>query len=105
MKVLHYTVTIVLAFEEGFSHDNVIVEINGEKVYSKEDLNEDMRRGVADIAEFNYLQGYVELKIILSEKNISKTIPLELVDKVFIKISIRDNKIYHHISSKPLRYM
>lgn len=64
-----------------------------------------MRLGRAHVAEFNYPQGLVNINIIIYNKNISKKISLELVQTVFVKFSIQDNKISHKISFKPLRFM
>lgn len=98
-------VKFILAFENGFIKDKVIVKINNEQVYQNDNLSSDLRIGISDVIEFDYPQGLLVIDISLPNKEISENISLELVQFTSLKISLVNSKLNHTISSKPLRYM
>ena len=98
-------VKFILAFENGFIKDKVIVKINNEQVYQNDNLSSDLRIGMSDVIEFDYPQGLLVVDISLPNKEISENISLELVQFTSLKISLVNSKLNHTISSKPLRYM
>ena len=98
--------SLIIAFEDGFLDDMIMVNINGKQVYSKQKVITKRVIGLAASTEIKGLQdGLITIDIEVPNKNISKNLSLEISGTLYLAISIQDSKLVHRISDEPLGYM
>ena len=99
MALLH------IAFQEGFTGDTVIVRVNGEEVFHKENVKTRLQIGYADSFEMTIEEGPVNIEVLLPLKNLSETIMLQLSTALYVGVSIQDGRIDYRISHEPFGYL
>jgi hypothetical protein len=97
--------SIIIAFEEGFLNDIVIVRINGKEVFHKKNVKTDLRRGYAGSFQLKNLSGHISIDFALPNRNISKTIFLDLHNTINLAVAIKNGELQHRISEEPLGYL
>ena len=98
--------SLVLAFEDGFLNDTIVIRINGKQVYLKQNVTTKRVLGLASSTDIKDIQeGIVTIDIEVPSRNISKRLSLEISHTLYLAISIQDSKLVHRISDEPLGYM
>ena len=98
-------------FQEGFTGDEVVVEIDGREVFRKENVRTDMRIGRAITQpgravyhEAELPEGSHTITIRLPRQSISKDIDVAPADKTYLGVSVEGHEITHIISNTPMGY-
>ena len=97
-------IPILIALQNGFEGDTVIVKVNGKEEFKQDNVKTKRQIGKAASFEVNVEEGPANIKVSLPLKNLSETIVFKVSDKVFLGISIEEDKIEHMVSSEPFRY-
>ena len=97
-------VPVRIALQDGFEGDTVVVKVNGKEVFKQENVKTKSQIGKAASFEVDVEQGPVNFQVCLPLKNLSETIVFKVSDKVFLGVSIEENKIEHIVSSEPFHY-
>lgn len=93
-----------IALQDGFEGDTVIVKVNGKEVFKQENVKTKRQIGKAASFEVEVEEGPVNVLVSLPLKNLSETIVFKVSDKVFLGVSIAEDKIEHKVSSEPFHY-
>lgn len=96
---------LVVALQDGFASDLVVVRVNGQEVFRKEGVETKLLLGYADSFETQVPKGSVNVEVILPLRNLSETIVLEATKAVYVGISILGSRIGHRISHEPFGYL
>jgi hypothetical protein len=99
------TVSIIIAFETGFSNDNVIGQINNREVFQRKGLTTNPMLGYAGSVKVNIDESAKTMVIVIPTKGIYETIPLKLPEITNIAIRLEDKKITYRFSEEPLGYL
>ena len=96
--------SIRVALQDGFEDDTVVVKVNGKEVFKRENIKTKRQIGKAASFEVEAEEGSVSVEVSLPLKNLSETIAVKVSDKVFLGVSVVEDKIEHKVSSEPFRY-
>jgi hypothetical protein len=96
---------LVIALQDGFADDLVIIRVNGHEVFRKEGVKTKLLLGYADSFEGQIPEGSVNVEVILPTKNLSETIVLQVTKEVYLGFSMHEGKIDHRISHEPFGYL
>ena len=96
--------SIRIALQDGFEDDSVVVKVNGKEVFKQESIKTKRQIGKAASFEVEVEEGSVNVEVSLPLKNLSDIIAVKVSDKVFLGVSVVENKIEHKVSSEPFRY-
>ena len=97
-------VSLFIDFQDGFSDDTVVVEVNGQEIFNKKNVNTDYSLGLADSVDRKVPKGTVDIKVSVPSRNISDTFSLEVTNNVYMGVSFVDDRIDHHISDEMFQY-
>ncbi len=97
-------VPLIIDLQDGFSNDTVIIQINDEEVFRKKGVSTDYALGRADSVTIHLSPGSVNVKVIITTRNLSKNFTLELSKKTYLGISINKETIDHRISDEMFLY-
>ncbi|MBM3188260.1 MAG: hypothetical protein FJZ90_06000 [Chloroflexi bacterium] len=99
MTMLH------IALQEGFYNDLVHLRVNGVQVYAKESVRTRFQIGYADACEVDVSPGAVRLEVLLPQKNMSRTLPLEISAPTYVGVSLEGDAIACRVSDQPFGYL
>lgn len=91
-------------FQEGFTQDKIILRVNGQERWQKQDVTTNRLLGLASSAEIDVPDGSVTIEIQIPTKNLSKTISIEVSGSGFLGVSIEHGRIEHIVSQRPFGY-
>ncbi|MCG8603684.1 hypothetical protein MJD09_01610 [bacterium] len=91
-------------FQDGFSDDTVVVRVDGQVIFQKKGVNTDYSLGRADSVEIRVKEGTVNVDVHVPSRNLSDTAALEVSTKVYLGVSINDDKISFRISDEMFLY-
>lgn len=97
--------SLIVALQEGFTHDLVVVRVNGREVYRKEGVKTKLLLGYAESFEVQDLKSAVNVEVTLPSRNLSETISLQAPRTVYLGVSITEGRIVHRISHEPFGYL
>jgi hypothetical protein len=80
-------------FQDGFNGDLVVVKINGEEVFNKENIKTRLEISYADSFEIDVSTGQIIVEVSLPKKKISKAYPLESSAPIYLGLSVQDDKL------------
>lgn len=95
---------IYIYLEEGFFKEFVEIYVDNKKYYENNDVTTKAVLGLADTTRIEIKDGSANLQIILKNKKISKTIPLNISNSIYISVSIYNESISHRISNEQFDY-
>jgi hypothetical protein len=98
-------VLLHVAFQDGFTGDTVIAQVNEEVVFRKENVKTRTQIGLADSFEMNVEKGPVSVQVHLPLRNLSETIVLQVSEAVYVGVSIYHDRIDYRISDRRFRYL
>ena len=87
MALLH------IALQEGFRGDDVVVRVQGEEVFRKEDVTTRSQIGYADSFEVEAEGEEVKVEVLLPLKKLSETVMLQVPPTEYLGLSINEGKI------------
>lgn len=96
---------LTVDLQEGFADDLVEIRINDREVFRQAGVSTQLLLGYAASFETPVRQGTVKIEINLPRKNLSKTIVFQVLDRVFLGVSVQGDQIFHTTSPKPFGYM
>ncbi len=98
-------VTLGIDLQDGFADDTVVVKVKENEVFQKEHINTSMLLGFATTFKTEVRQGRVSVKVEIPTKNIKRTIMLEILNDVYLGISVVNSIIDYIISDEPFGYL
>jgi hypothetical protein len=98
-------VSVIIAFETGFSNDNVIGLIDNREIFQKRGLTTNPMLGYAGSVKVDIDVSAKDLAIIIPNKETSKKIPLKLPQITNIAIQLEGKNILYRFSEEPLGYL
>ena len=98
-------VTLSIDFQEGFANDTVVLHVNGDEVFRKEDVSTKLLIGKADALKTTVETGQVVIEINIQTRDIAMTIPLEISADTYLGISAVNGRIEYVISDEPFGYL
>ncbi len=99
MPLLH------IAFQEGFTGEAVVVRINGNEAYRKEQMKTRFQLGYADSFEVNVEEGSVRVEVLLPAQSLSEIFEVQVSEPTYVAVSLDENKIVHRVSVQPFGYV
>jgi hypothetical protein len=100
------TVTLAVHLQDGFNEDTVVLTLNGEEVFRKEQITYSPLLGYADVSfEQQVNPGPIELQVQLPERGWSGSIDLEPSSDTYIGVFIANGEIqFTPPSQEPFGY-
>ncbi len=100
MTLLH------VALQEGFSDDTVVAWLDGKEVYRKAGVSTRWQISRADAFEFESPAGQATLKVEVSSRELSRSIPVDLSRTPFVGVSVTpEGELTHKLQSEPFGYV
>lgn len=96
--------SLVIDLQEGFSDDTVVVQVDGQEIFHKEGVNTDYAIGRADSVKIQISEGSVNIEVTVPSRQLSDTIVLEVSAKIYLGVSILDDRIDFRISDEMFLY-
>jgi hypothetical protein len=93
---------IHIELKEGFSGNNAVIYANNEPVYSSKNLSTKPETGIADTFDINVINKPAIIRVIISDRQISQVIPLDIVNDAQIAIFLKNNMIDYKITQERL---
>jgi hypothetical protein len=97
--------TLVIDLQDGFSADTVIIHVNGNEIYHKQNVKTDLRISRADSTQTQVPAGSVSIDINVPTKRLSKAVTFQVATTLYVGISIRGDTLEVRSSDKPFLYM
>ena len=97
--------TLVIELREGFSDDRVVIEVNGELVFDKEEVNTDYSIGLADLVELPIPEGTATVQVEVPSRRLSGTIESEATKTLYLRAVISEDKLELEISETLVPYV
>lgn len=98
-------VTLSIDFQDGFANDTVVLHVNGDEVFRKEDVSTNLLLGKADALETVVKTGQIVIEINIQTRDIAMTIPLEISADTYLGISVVNGRIEYVVSDEPFGYL
>jgi hypothetical protein len=96
--------SLSIDFQEGFTGEAVIVEVNGKEVFRQEEVKTKRMLGLATSFEAQLPERGLHVKVILPNRNASKSIELRGKESYYLGVSVNEGKIEFTIFDKPMGY-
>ena len=98
-------VTLSIDFQEGFANDTIVLHVNGDEVFRKEDVSTKLLLGKADALKTTVETGQVVIEINIQTRDIAMPIPLEISANTYLGISVVNGRIEYVVSDEPFGYL
>jgi hypothetical protein len=96
--------SLVIDFQDGFSDDTVVVQVDGQVIFHKKGVNTDYSLGRADSVEIQVHEGSVNVDVTVPSRHLSDTVALEVSTKIYLGVSIIDDRISFRVSDELFLY-
>jgi hypothetical protein len=96
--------TLTIDFQDGFDDDAIVCKINDVTAFNKNHVKTAKLTGLADSVKLEIEKGKTNLEIAVKNKNMSKSIELDINEELYIGISIVNDSITHILSTQPFGY-
>ncbi len=97
-------IPLVIDIQDGFLEDTVAIKVDNEEIFYKKDVNTDYSLGRADSVEVQVSEGTINVEITVLSRHISGVISIKVSAKIYLGVSIVDNKIDFKISDEMFLY-
>ena len=98
--------TLHIALQEGFTHDDVRIDIAGAAVYHKQDVSTRLQLGLADSFSTDVHDAEVTVHVALPARHIEQQFVVPTYDATYIGISVNSaGVIEHRVSATPFGYV
>jgi hypothetical protein len=104
--------TLHIALQEGFTHDDVRIEVDGAQVYSRQDVSTRQQLGLADSFDTQvdhdatHVDGCVTVRVALATRHTQEEFVVPLHEANYVGISVdRNGGIRRRMSATPFGYV
>lgn len=103
--------TLHIALQEGFTHDDVRIDVDGAQVYSRQDVSTRQQLGLADsfdtqVDDVTQADSCVTVRIALATRHTQEEFVVPLNEANYIGISVdRHGGIQRRMSATPFGYV
>ena len=98
--------TLHIALQEGFTHDDVRIDVDGAQVYSRQDVSTRQQLGLADSFDTQVDENEVTVRIALTTRHTQEEFVVPLNEANYIGISVdRHGGIQRRMSATPFGYV
>ncbi len=97
-------ISLLIDLQDGFSDDIVVIKVDNQEIFNKKGVNTDYTLGRADSVETKVCKGSVDFTVTVPSKSLSDTVVLEVAAKVYLGVSIIDDRIVFRISDEFFTY-
>lgn len=97
-------ITLGIDLQEGFDGDQVVIDVNGKEFFRQEKVFTKLLLGYAETMVFKVPQGITTIKISLPQKQLEKTIKLDLEKDAYLGISVTSTGLEYIVSDNPFFY-
>lgn len=98
--------TLHIALQEGFTHDDVRIDVDGAQVYSRQDVSTRQQLGLADSFDTQVDVNEVTVRIALATRHTQEEFVVPLNEANYLGISVdRHGGIQRRISATPFGYL
>ena len=87
---------------DGFEDEFVIIKVNKDNVFCKDEVFSKLGKGCAEILEVKVEEGEVEVEFSLPLRNLSEVIKIMVLSPIYLGFSIHHEKIQYKASLQPL---
>lgn len=97
-------VQLHIDLQEGFTGNSIIMKVNGDEVFNKKDVQTKLLLGYADTFEVKTPEGMVDIEIEVADRNLTRTITLQVSKTTYLGLSLQASHIEYIVSDKPFGY-
>ena len=98
--------TLHIALQEGFTHDDVRIDVAGAAVYHKQDVSTRLQLGLADSFSTDVHDAEVTVHVALPARRMEQHFVVPIHEATYIGISLgREGVIQHRVSATPFGYV
>lgn len=98
--------TLHIALQEGFTHDDVRIDVDGAQVYSRQDVSTRQQLGLADSFDTQVGENEVTVRIALATRHTQEEFVVPLNEANYVGISVdRHGGIQRRMSATPFGYV
>ena len=98
--------TLHVAFQEGFSDDEIVVRVNGIEVFRKSGVTTRLQIGYADSFELDIPSGEARLEVNVVTRNATTSRVLQVSDRRYVGVSLdRRGQLVCELSDQPFGYL
>jgi len=96
--------TLNIDLQEGFTKDEIRIEVNGREVYHNSCATTQLLVGLADSARVPVPDGPTTIKIAVPSRGLSRTEAIQATGDTYLGISIDGRGLQTHTSGTPFGY-
>jgi len=98
--------TLHVAFQEGFSNDEVALSVNGAEVFRKTGITTKLQIGYADAVDVEVASGRSRLDVNVVTRSTAASIQVTVSDRTYVGVSLdRRGQPECQVSGEPFRYL
>lgn len=97
--------TLVIDLQDGFSADVVIIYVNGEEIYHKQNINTNLAISRADSIQIQVPTGTAKVDVSVPSKHLTKTVTFQVATTLYVGISILGGTLEVQSSNERFFYM
>jgi hypothetical protein len=94
-----------VALEEGFEDDTVVVEVNGRQVFEGDAVTTRMQIGLAKSFEVPVQGQEAVVEVRVPSRRVSGRLERPVADRLYVGVSLQDDKIVFRTSEEPFGYL
>lgn len=99
------TTMLAIDLQDGFDGDTVIIRVNGEERFEKENVTTMRLTGLADDTFRTQVEpGSVKVEIAVPSRNLSESFTLDVAGDTYVGVSIQGGRLQHIIRDRPFGY-
>lgn len=89
---------------DGFAKDRVVVRMNGEQVYARDNVTTQLLIGLADSFEVEAHSSRLVIEIDVPSRDLGHTIEIDVAQGTHVVIWIESGNVMHFISATPVGF-
>jgi len=91
-------------FQDGFVNDTVVLKIEGNEVFREAHLSTSILLGLAGSFKTEVEAERISVEVEIPTKNLERVIEVDVLEDVYLGISVVDNSIDYVVSDEPFGY-
>ncbi len=93
---------IHISLLDGFEDEFVVIKVNKETVFCREEVFSKLGKGCAETLEVKVEEGDIHVEFSLPLRNLSEVVNIKVLSPIFLGFSLHHEKIQYHASLQPL---
>jgi hypothetical protein len=85
--------TLHVALQEGFTHDRVMVKVNGAEVANRPEVTTRNQIGFAESVEFEVPEGEATVEVEVPARRLTATVRCAVDEKMYVGVSIENDRL------------